>query len=410
MRIIFRIALATLIGVVVGILLPSLSPETMEVLLQIEIYVHRIMSLLLMPLIVTGVAIGVFELLSQKKLFYSVVNYSVLSLVTTLVFTTIAAVTVYILVPDQVPMVIESAIAGESFSARSITDGFLPPSLIGSAISGEGAFLTASLILAVIISVLMRQLKSQALPLLEPLSLLRKGIFQANGLLLKIIFPLVTFFAVLRIVQLEAIGDIDLYRHLFMIVALNLVLVLFVFPVLIYALGKRKNPLPWLLESIPELLLALVSGNINSTLPMMYGVSKRNKGQSRSSGDTLITLGAVFSRVGTAMVSSMGFMLILRSYSLIDVSFAQFAWVVFMSFGLSLVASPFPGSGVVVLITQMAAMYGRGIEESFLILTPLFPILIAIATFIDALAISAMSYAVGTTVEDIKTPIESEMI
>jgi Na+/H+-dicarboxylate symporter len=83
------------------------------------------------------------------------------------------------------------------------------------------------------------------------------------------------------------------------------------------------------------------------------------------------------------MVTSITFIVILKSYSSLGIGFLEIAWIMGLSFSLSLLTSAVPGFGVAAALSALCVLYGRGIENGFLIVYPILPILSSFAVFLD---------------------------
>jgi Na+/H+-dicarboxylate symporter len=96
-------------------------------------------------------------------------------------------------------------------------------------------------------------------------------------------------------------------------------------------------------------------------------------------------LASIAGRSGTALVTSVSFFLVLRSYSSLEITFLQFLFVVTASVIVTLILGTIPNGRIQVGLALLSAWFGQGMEEGYLILQPVAPILISLAVIFDLL-------------------------
>jgi aerobic C4-dicarboxylate transport protein len=119
----------------------------------------------------------------------------------------------------------------------------------------------------------------------------------------------------------------------------------------------------------------------------------------RRIGSAVYPLFAIFGRAGTAMVAAAGFLLVLKSYSSLEVSFLQALWTILFTILVSLALGSVPGLGAYVAISTLCGIYGRGIQEGYLILKPIAPLLVSYGVILDVLAAGFSSMLVARQVK-----------
>ena len=75
---------------------------------------------------------------------------------------------------------------------------------------------------------------------------------------------------------------------------------------------------------------------------------------------------AVFGRTGTALVASATFLLVLNSYSSLEITFMQVLWTLLFSLLISLTLGTVPGLGSYVALSTLCAIYGKGLRQYIL--------------------------------------------
>ncbi|CAD7844470.1 hypothetical protein S1OALGB6SA_742 [Olavius algarvensis spirochete endosymbiont] len=92
----------------------------------------------------------------------------------------------------------------------------------------------------------------------------------------------------------------------------------------------------------------------------------------------------MFARAGTAMLSAICMLTVIRSYSSLGITHFQVAWVALFSFLISFALPANPNWGIVAALTLLCSLYGRGLDEGWLILAPIFPLLAMLGSVLDS--------------------------
>ncbi len=150
-----------------------------------------------------------------------------------------------------------------------------------------------------------------------------------------------------------------------------------------YFLGGKQNPYKFLFGSISTLLIAFFSGNSFTTLPLIIKNGKNNLGIPRKVGAVSYPLFVMFGRAGTAMITSISFITIIRSYTSLGLNLEKILIIGSLSMLLSFVAGTTKSAGIFAVIAIMCRLYGEEIENGYLILKPALPLLISFSAFID---------------------------
>jgi Na+/H+-dicarboxylate symporter len=203
-------------------------------------------------------------------------------------------------------------------------------------------------------------------------------------------------------------SDLGMYKQILIILAVDIVVVAFgVFPGCLYLLGLKENPYRWLYASIGPAIAGLFSGDHYLSLGVMTKHGKESLGVPRMVGSAVYPLFAVLGRAGTAMISSVSFILILRSYSSLEITFFQTLWVMLFTFLVSFILGAAPGTGAYFSIFMLCSLYGKGLQEGYLILRNIAPILVSFGAFIDLLSSAFVSLLIARE-ENVWTEVETE--
>ena len=303
--------------------------------------------------------------------------------------------------PERIPITIE---ADKAFSAVSVMDGLkaIFPRNLFTVFIGNGDFLLPVMVLAFLLGVNLDFDRQLTRPIVQLFDSLSRIFYHLNSLVVEL-FAI----AAARVTHLSH-ADLGMYKQIIIILAVDVAVVAFgVFPGALYLLGIKENPYRWLYASIGPAIAGLFSGDHYVSLGFLSKHGKESLGVPRMVGSAVYPLFAVLGRAGTAMVSSVAFILILRSYSSLEISFLQTLWVMFFSFIVSFVLGAAPGTGAFYAVFMLCSIYAKGLQEGYLILRTIAPLLVSFGVFVDVLSASFVSLLMARE-ENVWTEVETE--
>jgi Na+/H+-dicarboxylate symporter len=184
--------------------------------------------------------------------------------------------------------------------------------------------------------------------------------------------------------QVRLIQDIQLYLQVFAVLSLATAFVLFAaIPAVLWFFGGRENPYKWIFGMLGAGLAAFFSGDSFFSLGLASRLSRENLGVPRKVGAVTLPLFAMFGRAGTALTSTIAFFIILKSYSSLEISPEQILWTIVFAFVLSFALPSVPGLGAYINLSLLCSLYGRGLENGYLTLQPVLPILVSFSALLD---------------------------
>ena len=187
-----------------------------------------------------------------------------------------------------------------------------------------------------------------------------------------------------------------LFNQLIILLTITTILVIFgVYPGIIYFLGGKQNPYKIIYALLGPSLAAAASGNSYFTLTSLIFHVKENLGVPRKIGSATLPVFTLFGKAGTAAVTSITFFLILKSYSSLAIGLPGILWIMLFSILSSFLAGTVPGLGVLVSLAAMCKLYGKGIEEGFLIIGSIAPILVSFSVLIDTVTAGVSSFLIA---------------
>ena len=187
-----------------------------------------------------------------------------------------------------------------------------------------------------------------------------------------------------------------IYTPMIIMFLVDLILIVgVIYPLIIRYLCHDPHPYRVLYASIAPALLSFISGDSNLVLPLTIRHAKESLGIRRRCGGFTFPLFSIFARGGSALVTTISFILIWRSYSSLSIPFTDVLWIFGVSFGLSFLLGGLPSGCAFILLTILCGKYARGFETSFLLLKPAALIICSFATLFDTITAMFGSYIVA---------------
>ena len=395
MKIWIRLLVGAVIGVVLGILLPESGGDTSQLFRNVSDFVIHVGRYLLFPLVFFGVAIATHELREAGKSLLVYGKTLGLIIATTAVMAVLGTVSVLVLSPARVPPIFQEAPVQELPSFVELLYRLVPTNLFET-FAQPGDFLLPVTLVAILIGVALRSEESHAGPLVNVLNAASRVFYRLNSFVIEVLAIGVIALAAAFVFDLRAITDFEIYSQLVIVILFDTGFMVFiVFPLVLYFLTGRENPFVWLFANIGPAVSAVFSGDSYFSTPTLMKAGKENLGIPRSVGSPAFSLATVLGKAGTALVTGASFVLILRSYTALEIALPQVLWVMGATFLFSFLLGSVPGMGVLVALSLLSGAYGRGMEEVFLILRPVSGLLISIGVFLDVITASFIGYVVA---------------
>lgn len=344
------------------------------------------------PLIFFSLAIGIHELILNGK-FLRIHRNTIISLFAASLFTTITGILISLLFsPDRIPILLEKKAVQE---IPSVTEQFLLifPKNLFAVLPGNSSFILPLVFLAFLLGINFGFDKIITKPVVQLFDSFNRLFYNINSLILEIMAPGMGFFASYLFFSVSSLTQIALYRQLILIIFISTIFVVFlVFPAVLYIIGFKEKPYKYLYAITGAAIAGFLTGDNYLANNVLIRHCHENLGISRKTGAATISLFTIFGRAGTALVSAVCFIVMIHSYSSIELSFFQISYITFFIFIASFALCAVPGSGVLVLLTLACSNYGHGIEDGYLLFTPVLPLLLGFAVLVDVISagISAM--------------------
>ncbi|HTP60217.1 MAG TPA: cation:dicarboxylase symporter family transporter, partial [Spirochaetia bacterium] len=281
------------------------------------------------------------------------------------------------------------------------------PANMFSLFFGSGDFLIPVMVLAFLLGVNLDFDRQLTRPIAQLFDSLSRVFYHLNSLIVELFAIAMIAIAAARVSHLSH-ADMGMYKQLIIIVAVDTAIVTFgVFPGALFLLGVKENPYRWLYASLGPALTGLFTGDHYVSLGVLTKHGKESLGVPRMVGSAVYPLFATLGRAGTAMVASVSFILVLRSYSSLEITFLQTLWVLLFTFLFSFVLGAAPGSGAFYALYMLSFQYGKGWQDGYLLMQAIAPLLVSFGVFIDVLSAAFASLLIARE-ENVWTEVETE--
>ncbi len=397
MKIWLKILIGSCLGILLGLFLPA-GPKTMEVFDFLSRLLIQIGRYVLFPLAFFSLAIGTFEL-KRERMILRVYGRIVLYLLgSALILVVVGIVSVLIFSPQRIPIPVAQESATRIPGLEETLLHIFPSNLFQVFI-GSGQVLIPVAVLAFLLGANLNFDLRVTSPVVDLLDSLNRIFYHINSLVCELFGLAMIVLSAYFLMTLRQ-NELVLFKQIMIILTIDVALVVFaVYPVLLYFLSERENPYKWLYAVLAPALAGFFSGDPYLATTLLAKHGHENLGVPRRIGSAVYPLFAVFGRAGTAMVAAAGFLLVLKSYSSLEVSFLQALWTILFTVLISLALGSVPGLGAYIAISTLCGIYGRGIQEGYLILKPIAPLLVSFGVILDVLASGFTSLLVARQVK-----------
>ncbi|MFW5743803.1 MAG: dicarboxylate/amino acid:cation symporter [Spirochaetota bacterium] len=395
MKLWMRILIGAAIGLILGLYLPTEGGDTVEVMETLAALVVNVGRYAVFPLIFFGLVIGLHEL-REDRMTLRVFGKAALSIVTvTAVMVIITTLVTLLLAPRRIPPIFQEAVVPEIPSVAALLANVFPRNLF-SVFAVPGNYLLPVAAAAVLVGLVLHHEGATVGPAVDVADSLARVFYRLNSWIVDAVSVGLIAVSSYWVLQLRTVSDLDLFAPLvWVLMGLAALFVLVGFPLVIFFWGARYNPFSWLYAMVVPAVVAFFSGDSYFTLGPLTRIAKENFGVSREAASPTLSMATLFGKSGSAMVIAAAFITVFRSYTALEITFAQVLWIMVAAFLFSFLLGRVPGSTVIVGLSLLAQSYGEGMEDIYLILLPALPILTGIAVVVDTMTAAAITFMVG---------------
>lgn len=385
-----------LIGIAIGIITALIFPLDNAIGTSVfgfltELFI-RFGRYLVVPIVFSTAIVAINKLRNSKILLKSSAWTFSIIIVSTLILTIVGIVSILVVKLPRIPITVEVPSETLDLDIKNMVLSLFPYSAFE--VLKEGSFLLVSFLFAALIG----WESSSDLVVYKPVFKLAESASQ-------LFYHIAVFFTEIMAILIIAISCnwiitfrsaflSGIYTPLIIMLLVDFILVVgVIYPLIIRFVCHDPHPYKVLYASIAPMLLAFFGGDANLSLPLNIRHGKESLGIKRRSSGFTYPLFSIFARGGAALVSSISFILIWRSYS--SLPFTDILWLFGMVVGLSFLLGGLPSGGVFVLLTILCEQYGKGFDTSFLLLKPAAIILCSFGNLFDTVTAMFGSYIVA---------------
>lgn len=394
MKLWIKYLIAIALGIGAAFILPADSPAVSSLIASFSEFSVRFGRYTLLPLLFFGVSSAVFRLRSTKNLQKTAVWTLMTILGTTLILALLGLVSILLVKLPRIPITGEKMSSLPSIDIKSLVMQLFPYS--GFEALQQGAFLLPCFIFAGFAGAGCTTDQNASKPVIS--------FFESAA---KLCYSIMSFFIEWLCVGMIAVSAwwmisarqvfaSGTYTPLFIMLSVDFVLVIgLIYPLIVHFLCNDQHPYHVVYACITPVITAFFSGDSNLSLPVNLRHARESLGVHQPSSDVTVPLFSIFARGGSALVTTICFVMILRSYSSLGFAFFDILWIFGASVAISLVLSSLPSGGTFVALTILCTMYSRGFEAGYLLLRPAAPVFCSFAAAFDAVSAIFGSYVVA---------------
>lgn len=162
-----------------------------------------------------------------------------------------------------------------------------------------------------------------------------------------------------------------------------MLIILLLYPFLLWLAGCSRYFRKFLIGFAEPLVGAFISASPIFNYSNVARSLKKNFDIHRHTAALTMPAYTMFNRGGTALVSAICMITIIRSYSSLEITIFQAGWTALFAFLISFMLPATSNHGLVTALVILGKYYGRGLELGWLILTPVIPLLMMLSTLLD---------------------------
>ena len=389
-----KIWLKYLIGIVLGITFALVAGAENTLFVQASEFLSKTAiqfgRYALYPAVFFGFTLSIFELRENRSLFKLALITSLIICVAALLLSFIGLLSVIIHTPTRIPIFVESISDIQALGIKESLLQLLPSSSFEAVINGTyilplcifGGFAGAGCAVD-------KNIAKPTITLID--SLARVAYAVLVFFVDMLVFGMVAVSAY-WVVRFHEILQTAVFADFVILLLIDLLIVaLVIYPAILKIFCRDINPYRVLYASLAPMLAAFFSQDTHVALSVLLRHSNESLGVRRRISSVALPIFSIFGRAGSALVITVSFIVILKSYSSLPLNIQDMFWLMGIASLFSCLLGRFPAGGTYIALASVCSLYGRGFESGYLILRPT-------AFFIGSVsaAINALTAITGT--------------
>ena len=394
MKVWIKYLIGLVLGVLAAFILPYGNAACMNaVSFLMELFI-RIGRYLVVPLIFTSAIISINKLRTSKLLWKTIGLTFLIVVVSSLILTAVGLLSILIVKLPRIPITVDVATEVFHLDVKGLILSLFPYS--GFEALREGSFMLVCLVFAFLIGWESASEETAFKPVFALSDSLSNLFYNVANFFTEIMAVLAIAIVCYWTINFRSVIEPGIYTPMIIMFTVDFVIVAgIIYPLIIHFVCHDPHPYKVLYASLAPLILSFFSGDSNLVIPVANRHLRESLGIRRRSRGFSYPIFSIFARGGTALVSTISFILIWRSYSSLSIPITDILWIFGLSFGLSFLLGGIPSGGAFILLTILCDRYAKGFETSFLLLKPASLVICSFAAVFDTLTGMVGSYIVA---------------
>lgn len=394
-----------LIGVALGVLAAFILPTenaafANAVSFLTELFI-RIGRYVVVPLLFTSAIVAVSKLRTSKLLLKTTWLTVLIIVASSLILTLVGLISILLVKLPRIPITVDVASEAFNLNVKGLILSLFPYS--GFEAVMEGSFLLVCLIFAFIIGWESASEETTFKPVFVISDSFSNLFYNIAAFFTEIMSILCIAIVCYWTMDFRKVIEPGIYTPMIIMFIVDFIVVAgIIYPIILHFVCHDPHPYKVLFASIAPLILSFFGGDSNLVIPLANRHLRDSLGIRRRCRGFTYPLFAIFARGGSALVTTISFILIWRSYSSLSIPMSDILWIFGLSFGLSFLLGGIPSGGAFVLLTILCSKYARGFETSFLLLKPASVIICSFAALFDTLTAMVGTYIVAVKTKNIE--------
>lgn len=394
-----------LIGVALGVLAAFILPTenaafANAVSFLTELFI-RIGRYVVVPLLFTSAIVAVSKLRTSKLLLKTTWLTVLIIVASSLILTLVGLISILLVKLPRIPITVDVATEAFNLNVKGLILSLFPYS--GFEAVMEGSFLLVCLIFAFIIGWESASEETTFKPVFVISDSFSNLFYNIAAFFTEIMSILCIAIVCYWTMDFRSVIEPGIYTPMIIMFLVDFIVVAgIIYPIILHFVCHDPHPYKVLFASIAPLILSFFGGDSNLVIPLANRHLRDSLGIRRRCRGFTYPLFAIFARGGSALVTTISFILIWRSYSSLSIPMSDILWIFGLSFGLSFLLGGIPSGGAFVLLTILCSKYARGFETSFLLLKPASVIICSFAALFDTLTAMVGTYIVAVKTKNIE--------
>lgn len=394
-----------LIGVALGVLAAFILPTenaafANAVSFLTELFI-RIGRYVVVPLLFTSAIVAVSKLRTSKLLLKTTWLTVLIIVASSLILTLVGLISILLVKLPRIPITVDVATEAFNLNVKGLILSLFPYS--GFEAVMEGSFLLVCLIFAFIIGWESASEETTFKPVFVISDSFSNLFYNIAAFFTEIMSILCIAIVCYWTMDFRSVIEPGIYTPMIIMFLVDFIVVAgIIYPIILHFVCHDPHPYKVLFASIAPLILSFFGGDSNLVIPLANRHLRDSLGIRRRCRGFTYPLFSIFARGGSALVTTISFILIWRSYSSLSIPMTDILWIFGLSFGLSFLLGGIPSGGAFVLLTILCSKYARGFETSFLLLKPASVIICSFAALFDTLTAMVGTYIVAVKTKNIE--------